>query len=120
MGQLSRKLRNSEGGGLTFWCPGCEEPHGINAGWTWNRDTERPTFTPSVLVTSGHYMSGHSGPCWCTFNRDRPEAPAPFLCHRCHSFVTDGQIQFLTDSTHALAGQTVPLPDLPPHMRDRD
>jgi hypothetical protein len=30
----------------------------------------------------------------------------------CHSFVTDGRIQFLTDSNHALAGQTVDLPDV--------
>jgi len=29
----------------------------------------------------------------------------------CHSFVTDGRIQFLTDCTHALAGQTVDIPD---------
>ena len=26
-------------------------------------------------------------------------------------FVTDGNIQFLADCTHALAGQTVPMPD---------
>jgi hypothetical protein len=29
----------------------------------------------------------------------------------CHSFVTDGKIQFLGDCTHALAGQTVELPE---------
>jgi len=29
----------------------------------------------------------------------------------CHSFVTDGRIQFLGDCTHTLAGQTVDLPD---------
>ena len=29
----------------------------------------------------------------------------------CHSFVTDGRIQFLGDCTHKLAGQTVDLPD---------
>jgi hypothetical protein len=29
----------------------------------------------------------------------------------CHSFVTDGRIQFLSDCTHELAGQTVDLPD---------
>lgn len=28
----------------------------------------------------------------------------------CHSFVTDGRIQFLTDSWHSLKGQTVDLP----------
>ena len=31
----------------------------------------------------------------------------------CHTFVTDGRIQFLGDCTHALAGQTVDLPDWP-------
>ena len=30
---------------------------------------------------------------------------------RCHSFVRSGRIEFLSDSTHALAGQTVDLPD---------
>jgi hypothetical protein len=29
----------------------------------------------------------------------------------CHSFVTDGRIQFLTDCTHAFAGRTVDLPE---------
>lgn len=31
----------------------------------------------------------------------------------CHSFVTDGRIQFLADCTHDLAGLTVDLPDFP-------
>ena len=31
----------------------------------------------------------------------------------CHSFVTDGLIQFLGDCTHALAGQTVDMPPWP-------
>ena len=29
----------------------------------------------------------------------------------CHSFVTNGRIQYLGDCTHKLAGQTVDLPD---------
>ncbi len=29
----------------------------------------------------------------------------------CHSFVTDGRIQFLSDCTHPLAGQTVDIPE---------
>ena len=32
---------------------------------------------------------------------------------RCHSFVRDGGIQFLTDCEHGLAGQTVDLPAMP-------
>lgn len=32
--------------------------------------------------------------------------------HVCHTFVTDGKINFLSDCTHELAGQTVPMQDL--------
>lgn len=31
---------------------------------------------------------------------------------------TDGMVQFLGDCSHALAGQTLPLPDMPPEYRD--
>lgn len=33
--------------------------------------------------------------------------------HRCHSYVRNGHVEFLSDCTHELAGQTVELPDLP-------
>lgn len=95
-------LREAEGGYLLFWCPGCDGAHmvrratpGASGGWAFNGDHDRPTFTPSVLVT---YDGSDAG------SEDAP----PKVCH---SFVTDGQIQFLSDSTHKLAGQTVPLPD---------
>jgi len=48
---------------------------------------DKPTFAPSLLC------NGHD----------------PAL--RCHSFVRDGRIEFLPDCQHALAGQTVELPD---------
>ena len=31
----------------------------------------------------------------------------------CHTFIRAGQIEFLGDCTHALKGQTIPLPPLP-------
>lgn len=116
MGAISKKLRLAEGNNLSFWCPGCNSVHSIKfgpGGWTWNGDAERPTFSPSVLLKTGHYAHDHSGRCWCTYNSEHPDKPAPFKCGVCHSFVVDGQIQFLGDCTHALAGQTVPLPDWP-------
>lgn len=76
-----------------FHCPGCEYGHPFEieapggAGWTWNGSLDKPTFTPSLLVC-----------------KDSPE-------YRCHSFVKDGQIQFLSDCHHKLAGLTVELPD---------
>lgn len=75
-------------------CPGCNENHVLDERWTFVNapDLERPTFLPSLLVR------------W-QFGNDR----APKVCH---SFITNGQIQFLGDCTHALAGQTVDLPEL--------
>ena len=118
--ELSSKLRAADGGRLMFWCPGCREPHmvrvqdGTGPGWGYNGDPERPTFTPSVLVTSGHYMPGHDPAkgCYCT-NPPPDDDGWGFACARCHSFVTDGRIQFLGDCTHAMAGQTVDLSDWP-------
>lgn len=57
------------------------------SGWTWNGDLERPTFRPSILSRTAD-ASGEI---------------------RCHSYVTDGRIEFLGDCSHELAGQTVDL-----------
>ena len=126
MGLLSPILRNGQGGLLTWWCPGCNSPHQVRAAirepaivtpdpadpdwtppreyydardgaWTWNGSATRPTFMPSVLVT----YSGRDA--------NQPGSP-PAVCH---SFVVDGQMQMLGDCTHALAGQTVPIPPWP-------
>lgn len=121
MAKLLNFLRSVQGGGLMFHCPGCGENHVVFVGqgdgprWEYNGNPEKPTFSLSVLVRSGHYAStkkdGDS--CWCTFNEEQianGEPPSKFKCGVCHSFVTDGRIQFLADCTHDLAGQTVELP----------
>ena len=87
--------------GLRWWCPGCEENHivpvrqlgarhnpdrpNVPDGWDWNESWDSPTLQPSVLVCGGSENS------------------------RCHCFVREGTIEFLADSSHALAGQTVPM-----------
>jgi hypothetical protein len=82
---IMRKIAGEEGHWL-FWCPGCECAHSIDKRWTFNGDVHKPTIRASILTKGGP---------------------------RCHSFVTDGQIQFLNDCTHALAGQTVKMTPLP-------
>lgn len=107
------KLRISAEGGIAYRCP-CGDAHYVTRPrWTWNGDLERPTFTPSVLVTTGHYipLERNDGSCWCTYNAEHPDDPAPFGCYRCHSYVRDGVVEFLADCTHALAGKSVPLGD---------
>ncbi len=113
MSALGSKLRQLEGGRVSFKCPGCGDWHMLNVSgqgrprWTFNGDGDAPTFTPSILYRAGHYIPGSKGGCWC----DGPE-DADFKCIQCHSFVTDGRIRFLNDCSHDLAGQTVDLPDL--------
>lgn len=108
---LSPILALSLPDGVMFHCPGCEEMHrvGVSADgqgsrprWKYNYRPSAPTFQPSILVT---YNGADAG----QVDEDGFRAP-PAVCH---SFVTRGQIQFLPDCTHHLAGQTVPLPPIP-------
>lgn len=79
--------------------------------WTWNGDTENPTLKPSVLVQSGHFDPGfkQGDPCWCSYFKQHPEEKPVFACFRCHTWINDGQAQFLADSSHEFAGQTLDL-----------
>ena len=108
------KVRRTDDKKIIF-CPGCQCAHGVNDRWSFNGDMDKPTFSPSILVTTGHYISEHKGDCWCNFNDEqlkKGEKPSGFNCGVCHSFVTDGKIQFLNDCTHSMAGQTLDLPDV--------
>jgi hypothetical protein len=78
-----------------FHCDGCECSHIIPVGngqndWHWNEDKVKPTFSPSILT-------------------QYPNWGAEGFVKRCHSFVEDGNIRYLSDCTHELAGKTVPL-----------
>jgi len=113
MAKLSQFLRSLEGGQVMFFCQGCHTHHAIRvdpafgSAWGYNCNPDAPTFTPSILVQGtqpitndehGRIMAGEK------------IQPRPMVCH---SFVTDGQIQFLSDCTHPFAGQTLPMAQLP-------
>lgn len=74
---------------------------------------ERPTIAPSILV-KGSRFTANGQKQYDEWRAGRIECPSEFESEPacCHSFVTDGKIQFLADCTHELAGKTVPLPDL--------
>ena len=87
--------------------------------WGYNGDARAPTFTPSILVRSGHHVPGHAvDQCYCTWDKRDQDDFADLKCTICHTFVTDGRIQFLGDCTHELAGQTVPIPEWPNGERE--
>jgi hypothetical protein len=82
---------------MLFECPGCDMLHVVYVAgegvpvWTFNGDIDKPTVSPSVLVRSNY-----------------GQPPVDTVCH---SLIKDGQIQFLGDCTHKLAGQTVEIPE---------
>lgn len=96
---MGRKVWTVEGEPQSFVidCPACSMAHKFDKRWTFNGNMELPTFRASMLVK------------WAKCD------PVTNLLIKdivCHSFVTDGKIQYLADCTHDMAGQTVDLPDV--------
>lgn len=98
---MPRAMEYSDGSGWSVFCPACQSAHKFRKGvWTFSGNLEIPTFSPSMLVRGAlrsptrESLDGSDG-----------------LYGVCHSFVTNGKIQFLSDCTHTLAGQVVDLPD---------
>lgn len=71
----------------TFYCPGCKCSHFVDYRWTITGSEDKPTVNPSILVN------------WNWIG-------VPI---RCHLFIRDGQIQYLSDSTHEYSGKTIDM-----------
>lgn len=92
------------GARLYLWCPACEDLHAVEVQdpakkWEWDGNLEAPTISPSILVSYPGVRGNHV---------------VKSTDSRCHSYLKQGRWEFLSDCTHALAGQTadmVPLPD---------
>lgn len=122
MGLISKILRRTTTG-FIWWCPGCKQSHGINVGqssgpnWSWNNDPEKPSFSPSVLVRGTRQDLTDEEEVQLdkdaeTLTREQL-LEHPVYSFRCHSFVENGHMRFLSDCTHELANQTVPIPHWP-------
>ena len=109
----------SSGSRLTFKCPGCEYTHSVpidgSRGWKFNE--AEVTLTPSIKETRGHYVQGQPQPpdCpMCDSDIIGTNGKKFYNCGCCHLILTKGMIYFCLDSTHALAGKTVPMIELQP------
>lgn len=83
----------------SHWCQGCNHAHtyyvqGGHHNWTFDGNIESPTFTPSMRM----------------FRKRTGEDTELTICHY---FLTNGEIQFLSDCLHKFAGQTLPLEPIP-------
>lgn len=89
--------------------------HQPRTSWRFNGNLDLPTFQPSILVNTTVFTEEGQAEYdkWYADGypprEGRAFASKPLVCH---SYVTDGRIQFLPDSTHSLSGQTVDLPEL--------
>jgi hypothetical protein len=93
-----------------FECPGCGMNHGMpislgksHSCWTFNNDVEKPTLSPSILAKSTVPITDEQH---AAIMRGEKVTPIDVVCH---SFVRNGNIEFLSDCTHEFAGKTVPL-----------
>lgn len=105
-------------GNMIFVCPGCDQEHVVRVEelpgsgrdvWEYNGNAAAPTFTPSYLLTT-HMWEPPVTPKNLDAWRAAPW-PQTKVAKVCHSFITDGRIQYLGDCTHHLAGQTIDLPE---------
>jgi len=83
-----------------WWCIGCNDVHIFannhspnypGPDWEFDNNYESPTVNPSILTNQNYNGEPHP----------------------CHVFIKQGMIQYLSDSWHALAGQTVAMVELP-------
>lgn len=101
-------LRIQEGHRLAFFCPGCREVHSVQVApnayrWDFNGDYDLPTFSPSILV--GGFEMPTEEEVIRIMNKEEVER-RPRVCH---SYVIGGEIRYLSDCTHSLAGKNVKL-----------
>ena len=105
----------NSGGHLAHWCPGCNDTHEFaverpfrnGARWSFDGNVDAPTFNPSMNIRIGPMPTVPEG---------RPDAGQMRVCHY---FLHAGKIQYLGDCTHAMAGQTIDLPDLPDNEKPK-
>jgi hypothetical protein len=115
MGQVGKYLRRAAGG-YEHWCPGCGKIHLIPDSWIFGGDVNAPTFSPSVKITGVQTVNDANGEWTGEWMCDANGKALPACCHY---ILTEGHLNFCEDCTHAFKGQTVPLPELPPYLRDR-
>jgi hypothetical protein len=87
------------GKALAWWCPGCLSHHAVplggDDGWIVSGLAEGvPTLTPAVIWKEPKGA------------RRKKAAPEP---ERCHSRMEGGVLRFEMESTHWLAGRSVPM-----------
>jgi hypothetical protein len=98
------EIKDKQGEGFFFYCPGCKMNHLIPVSyttnhthrkgkakpvWRFNGNLDKPTFVPTFAVE----WAGSEPP------------------QRCHCIIRDGELIYLVGSTHELSGKRVKMED---------
>jgi hypothetical protein len=97
---------------IKFWCPGCDDLHMVSDDWNVTGSGASLTIEPSILIYERQKLVNEDLE-WEVLLSPENITTAP----RCHSFVRNGHIEFLSDCTHELTGQTVVIPPLPDWLK---
>lgn len=117
MGQVSLSLRKNNAG-FHHWCDGCKELHilPMYGGWTFNGNLDKPTFSPSFKHEGLRIETDEKTGKWTgEWLKDDQGKPIPYICHY---VLTNGILNYCSDSTHEMAGKSVSLPPLPEAYKD--
>lgn len=71
--------------------------------WSWNGSLDKPTLKPSIIVKGTVPLTDEEADRVLAGEKIEPK---PQICH---TWITDGQVQFLSDCTHELAGKIIDL-----------
>lgn len=114
MSQVSPILRRGEDR-FFHWCPACEEMHPVfdRSPWTFNGNVDCPTFSPSFK--HGGKRTVNVNVRWTGEWHRGPDGKP--LDGTCHYIITDGKIQFCSDSWHGRS-DIVAMPPIPEHLED--
>lgn len=99
LGKKLKRVGHAEAypfGGIGHWCPGCRVMHVFPTS-DWDGSREQPTVSSERRFEARGFGA---------------LVPATL----CRYQLMAGVLRFMSDCTHALAGKSVPLPDLPGHL----
>lgn len=121
---------------LWHWCPACKSLHQYkldassemkiegwadkpdeypaSPSWHFNRNLEKPTLMPSMLIYTEHPDPSRPWHEWIAMKAAGQIDKIPMQRHtRCHYHIIDGAISYCEDCPHEYRGRTIPLPELP-------
>jgi len=83
--------------------------------WQFDGNVDKPTFSPSFKHEGMKTIRDDKGRWTGEWEYDSHGKPMREICHY---ILTNGILHYCTDCTHSMAGQSIPMAELPPWHQD--